>query len=66
MVKAHMREIFRVFSFAVLGGIIGNVAYVHTLGDGVNYHWGRSVVSAVLFTAAWIMLLKHQRKNAIQ
>jgi len=61
-----MREILRVFVLAVLGGILGNIAYVHTRGDGANYHWVLSFVTAMLFTAGWVMFLKHRQKNVSQ
>lgn len=61
-----MRKILRIFVLAVLGGILGNVAFVHTRGDGANYHWVLSFVTAMLFTAGWVMLLKHPQKNVSQ
>jgi hypothetical protein len=61
-----MREIFRIFVLAALGGIVGNVTYVHTHGDGANYHWVLSFATATLFTVGWVMLLKHRRENIPQ
>jgi len=53
-----MKTLFRTCIALALGAILGNVLYVHTLGDPGDYHWMRSFVFAAFF-AAVLVLRRH-------
>jgi hypothetical protein len=55
-----MKEIFGVFALVVLGGIVGNVLYAHTLGDPTDYHWVRGFVFSILFAAVLVLVRKYR------
>lgn len=59
-----MKRNVRNFAMAMLGGLCGNVIYVHTLGDSINYHWGRSLVfSCFMATTLVALQIYRQRQN---
>lgn len=57
-----MKEIFGVFA----GGVVGNVLYVHTLGDSINYHWVRSFVLSALLASVLVLLREYRQRNSRQ
>jgi hypothetical protein len=61
-----MKEIFGIFALVALGGVVGNVLYVHTLGNSTEYHWIRSFVFSVLIATALVLLRKYRQTNSRQ
>lgn len=57
-----MKRNVRNFAMAMLGGLCGNVIYVHTLGDSTNYHWGRNLVFSC-FMATTLVALQIYRQR---
>ena len=59
-----MKEIFSIFALVALGGVVGNVLYVHTFGTTTDYHWVRSFVFSALFAAVLVLLRKYRQTNS--
>lgn len=55
-----MKEIVRTCALTALGAVSGNLLYVHTRGDPGDYHWIRTLMFAILFATAVVLLRKHR------
>lgn len=59
-----MKRNVRNFAMAMLGGLCGNVIYVHTLGDPANYHWGRSLVFSCFMATTLVALQIYRQRSS--
>ena len=58
-----MKEIVSTCALTALGAVSGNLLYVHTLGDPGDYHWGRTLMFAILFATAFVLLRKNRHTS---
>jgi hypothetical protein len=58
-----MKKAFWTYISVAIGAFVGNVVYVHTIGDPNDYHWMRPFVFSI-FLGIIFLLKKYNRPVA--